>query len=100
MPRGPTEGRDGGRLAGANTRAATPERLLLGLVGRLSEIGELIGKARAIPAVALEPEPLQVPIPREPQLRGELGLVQQPDLVRGRPRNRLGRLDLEPAVAP
>src|SRR5690242_5004556 len=66
-------------------------------LGRKRQVGELIGEGLAV-AVA-EPEVAQVAVARQAQLLCELGLVEQAHLLRGRTGDRLGRLDLQAAVA-
>src|SRR5437016_401562 len=66
---------------------------------RRREIRELVGETGGVAAVAAEAEALE-PGVGEPELGCELRLVEQPDLLRRRPRDRLRRLDLEPPVAP
>src|SRR4051794_19776567 len=61
------------------------------------QVGELVGEGLAV-AVA-EPEVAQLAVAGEPQLLCQLGLVEQAHLLRGRPGDRLGRLDLQAPVA-
>src|SRR6478752_1221882 len=68
-------------------------------LGRQCQIGELVGEGLAVAATVTEPEVAKVAVAREPQLLCELGLVEQPHLLRGGTGDRLGRLDLQAAVA-
>src|SRR3954468_7994358 len=67
-------------------------------LGRQRQVGELVGEGLAIAAVA-EPEVAEVAVAGQTQLLCELGLVEQAHLLRGRTADRLGRLDLQAAVA-
>jgi hypothetical protein len=71
-----------------------------GLFGRSRQVGELVREAGGVAAVPTEAEAVDVAVAGQPELGGELALVEQAHLLRARPRDRLRRLDLEPAVAP
>src|SRR3954451_21563469 len=85
------------RLCGLPT--ADCELLVLPVPRRRREIGELVGEAGCVAAVAAEAEALEAGV-GETELRGQLLLVGGADLVSRRPRHGLRRLDLEPAVTP
>src|SRR5689334_13754095 len=86
-------------FARAATRRYVRSAVVAFALGRQRQVGELVGERLAVAAVA-EPEIAEVAVAGQPELLCELGLVQQSHLLRGRTGDRLGRLDLEPAVAP
>src|SRR4051794_25334370 len=65
--------------------------------GRQRQVGELVGEGLAV--AVTEPEVAQIAVAGQAQLLCELGLVEQAHLLRGRTGDRLGRLDLQAAVA-
>src|SRR3954453_19461825 len=74
--------------------------LVLGLVPRGGgQVGQLLAEGGGVAVAVAEGEALQA-VAREAELGGELALVEQPDLLGRGTRDRRGRLDLEPAVAP
>src|SRR5205814_6141088 len=89
------------RPRGRDAASASWLRLgLLALVGRRRQVGELVGEGGAAVVAVAEAEALEVAVAGEAELGRQLRLVEQPDLLGRRPRNRLRRLDLEPPVAP
>src|SRR3954466_14528950 len=80
-------------------RMAATFELLVGTLalGRQRQVDELVGERLAI--TVAEPEVAQVAVAGEAQLLCELGLVEQAHLLRGGTGDRLGRLDLQAAVA-
>src|SRR4051812_48974048 len=79
------------------TTAALSLLVVAFALGRQRQVRELVGEGLSV-AVA-EPEVAQIAVAGEAQLLCELGLVEQAHLLRGRTGDRLGRLDLEAAVA-
>src|SRR3954451_14443187 len=80
------------------------EAVLLGVVllvvaRRRGQVGQLLAERGSVAVAVPEREALEA-LAREAQLGGQLGLVEQADLLRRGPRDRLRRLDLEPPVAP
>src|SRR4051794_2082785 len=77
--------------------AATSLLVVAVALRRQRQVGELVGEGLAV--AVTEPEVAQVAVAGEPKLLCELGLVEQPHLLRGGTGDRLGRLDLQAAVA-
>src|SRR3954451_18738238 len=80
------------------------EAVLLGVVllvvaRRRGQVGQLLAERGSVAVAVPEREALEA-LAREAELGGELPPLQHADLVRRGPRDRPGRLDLEPPVAP
>src|SRR3954451_14629223 len=84
------------RLTTATFRLGVVAAAAVALRGQC-QVGELVGEGLAI--AITEPEVAQLAVAGEPQLLCQLGLVEQAHLLRGRTGDRLGRLDLQAAVA-